>query len=186
MACRDPDILRLQEQLRQARACSGPFRPGRDIVSEISAALAAAKAIYARQRGAIMATCTRLGIDEDTRHEAIRVATGGRTASLTETSQLERSAILTGLAKAQGIRKPRPRGRDRIRPPRTLEAIQRAIRALLDTAGRGDEYADAIARTRLGVDAWEWLDYDGAVKLHQMLEIDQRRRVARREQVAAV
>lgn len=184
MACKDPDLARLRRQL--AAALSVPAL-GRDagLVRELNAAIAATAAIYERQRKAILATCTALGIDEETRHQKIRTATAGRTSSLTETTQAERTRILNELAAAQGIRKPRPRGRDRVRAPVTLADTQRAIRMLLDAAGRGHEYADAIARERFGCDAWEWLDFDAAHRLHQMLEVDQRRRVARRARAAA-
>lgn len=49
------------------------------------------------------------------------------------------------------------------------------VRAMLAAAGRGDEYADGIARRMFGVDRYEWLPYDQLHKLVTAMVYDAKR-----------
>lgn len=195
MACADPDILAIQDAIGAAEAAaaagdrdanfgaSNTWREGAEAaarararVAKLKADLAAASTQYRRQVRAISTAASVLGIDDDTLDAIISRHTAGRTTSRTATREPERAAILAELH-TKGFRPARhAAGRTRVKVPATKAAVERKITALLADAGRPSSYADSIARSRFGVDCWEWLEYKSMVKLLQMLAIDQARR----------
>jgi len=201
MSCRDPEILALQSQAEAAAQRAGDLRlaanyaDGQACREQMGAADAvAAEATRLRRRAQTAETRYRadvrtlstgfaaLRLDAETVDALISQHTGGRTTSRTETTAAERAAILRTL-RERGFR---PRVSARRRAVQTeqaqadKEAMAGKVRALLLDAGRGDAYANGIAKTRFSVPRWEWLTFEQLEALLQMLIIDQTRRAARR------
>lgn len=201
--CQDPDILAMRAQLAHLREladapATGAVRFGATTagasalagrIGNLAARLARAEQRYMLDIRYIMAGCRQIGMDEGTRRVWIGVQTRQRTSSLRQTTAAERARLAEdlrskGFAERPGA-KPARRRAVTVTPPATLDGVHSKIKAMLADAGRTYPYADAIARKRFGVDCWEWLDYDSACKLMQMLIMDQSRRARRAAQAGA-
>lgn len=189
--CPAPDIAALQERLARSLAAPLPIartgaeaeRRAREVVArqrtqiQLTGAIAAALATRQKDLAKLHISRKDLRLDEETAQAMIARVSGGRTQSAGELTAPERTALLEELRR--GGWTPRRGLVRRVAPAETKAALIAKVRALLLDAGRPDEYANAIARSRFKVSIWEWLPWGDLKKLTQMLVIDQERRATR-------
>jgi len=115
---------------------------------------------------------TQLGLDDET-YRAMLFSVA-RVTSAKDLDDAGRRAVLDHL-RARGFQDRGARGRARPHNAQGSPLLQK-IGALLTDAGRGWEYADALAQRMFHVDRVAFCDYDQQRKLVAALSIDQRRR----------
>lgn len=132
-----------------------------------------------RQKALIHVAKQRIGMSED-EYRAMLSGFGAR--SSTELDQARFEAVMAHFKKCgfrSRVRQPAAPAR---RPATSRELLRRKVRAILRDMGLTDSYADAIARSRFGVDAWGWLKADELLSLVAMLTYHQRRHPERRHE----
>lgn len=145
-----------------------------------------------RDLAAIHVLAAQLGMDTSDRHpaseyRAMLYTVGGPTArrgeeiSAAHLDHVGRRRVvqhLTGLCRARGLTRP-PRHSARPTPAPDRALMVRKICAMLREAGRGDEYADGMAKRMFHVARFEWLQPAQMHSVVAALEYDRGRCAAR-------
>lgn len=110
--------------------------------------------------------------------------TVGRVRSSADLSYEGRARViahLRGIARARGIKQDAPPIERAGRPTPAPDRVKmvRKIRAMLNEAGRADEYGDGMARRMFHVERYEWLQPAQLRRVIAALEYDRGRRAAR-------
>jgi len=111
----------------------------------------------------------QLDMDDDAYRDMLQRITGHRSAALADRSGIV--AILVEFERL-GFKPSYKGGKRRTTPAKEKEQLVSKIQAQLASAGRTEDYADAISKKAFRVDRFEWLKLDQLYRLAQMLGKD--------------